>query len=134
MDDKYVIRLNFSTSYLLTSDYKFYSYFSMMRAVLSGLITQRRIGIAFLRLKGNRHGRLPSRDSPHHRCIVRIGEAFASALAQRGMDLILVARTKPKLDELAQRLMSQHHVQATVIEADLADPKAPERLIPGWPS
>jgi short-subunit dehydrogenase len=57
-----------------------------------------------------------------------IGEAFASALARREMNLILVARTKPKLDELAQRLMSQHHVQATVIEADLADPKAPERL------
>ena len=57
-----------------------------------------------------------------------IGEAFASALAQRGMNLILVARTKPKLDELAQRLTNQHRVQATVIQADLADPKAPGRL------
>jgi short-subunit dehydrogenase len=57
-----------------------------------------------------------------------IGEAFASALARRGINLILVARTKPKLDELAQRLTSRHRVQATVIEADLTDPKAPERL------
>jgi short-subunit dehydrogenase len=57
-----------------------------------------------------------------------IGEAFASSLAARGMNLILVARTKPKLDDLAHHLASQHCVQTTAIEADLADPKAPERL------
>jgi uncharacterized protein len=57
-----------------------------------------------------------------------IGEAFAFALARRGMNLILVARTKPKLDELAKRLMHQHGIQATVIEADLAERSAPERL------
>ncbi len=57
-----------------------------------------------------------------------IGEAFAKALAERGMNLILVARTKPKLDALAQRLMREHRIQATVIEADLADASAPGRL------
>jgi len=50
-----------------------------------------------------------------------IGEAFAMALARRGMNLILVARSKPKLDVLAQRLMREHRIQATVIAADLAD-------------
>src|SRR5262249_45385990 len=57
-----------------------------------------------------------------------IGEAFASALAGRGMNLILVARTKLKLDELAKRLMHEHSIQATVIEADLAERSAPERV------
>lgn len=57
-----------------------------------------------------------------------IGEAFADALARRGMNLILVARSKPKLDALAQRLMREHRIQATVIEADLADRDAPKRL------
>jgi short-subunit dehydrogenase len=57
-----------------------------------------------------------------------IGETFAHALARRGMNLILVARSKAKLDQLAQRLMREHPIQATVIEADLADAGAPERL------
>jgi uncharacterized protein len=57
-----------------------------------------------------------------------IGEAFAVALARRGMNLILVARSKPKLDQLAERLMREHHIQATVIGADLAERGTPERL------
>jgi short-subunit dehydrogenase len=57
-----------------------------------------------------------------------IGEAFASSLAARGMNLILVARTKPRLEELARRLAEEHRVQATVIAADLADPEAPGRI------
>jgi short-subunit dehydrogenase len=57
-----------------------------------------------------------------------IGEAFASALAARGMHLIVVARTKPKLEALAQRLAKQHGIQATTIEADLADPAAAQRI------
>jgi short-subunit dehydrogenase len=36
-----------------------------------------------------------------------IGEAFASALARRGMNLILVARTKPKLEVLSRHLTSE---------------------------
>jgi uncharacterized protein len=57
-----------------------------------------------------------------------LGEAFASALAARGMNLILVARTQPKLEELAQCLAKQHGIHATAIEADLADPEAPDRI------
>jgi len=57
-----------------------------------------------------------------------LGEAFASSLAARGMNLILVARTKTKLEELARRLAKEHRVQATVIEADLAGPDAPGRI------
>jgi len=57
-----------------------------------------------------------------------LGEVFASALAARGMHLILVARTQPKLEALAQRLATQHGIQATAIEADLADPEAPDRI------
>jgi len=41
------------------------------------------------------------------------------------MNLILVARTKSKLEELARRLAKEHRVQTTVIETDLADPEAP---------
>jgi short-subunit dehydrogenase len=57
-----------------------------------------------------------------------IGEVFASSLAARAMNLILVARTKPKLEEIARRLTKERHVQATVLEADLADPEAPGRV------
>jgi short-subunit dehydrogenase len=57
-----------------------------------------------------------------------IGEAFAFALASRGVNLILVAPTKPKLEALAQRLAKQHGVRATASEADLADPTAPQRI------
>jgi short-subunit dehydrogenase len=44
------------------------------------------------------------------------------------MNLILVARTKPKLEERARRLAKEHGVQAAAIEADLAEPEAPGRL------
>src|SRR5262245_45834673 len=56
------------------------------------------------------------------------GEVFASALAARGMHLILVARTQPTLEALARRLAQQHGIHATAIAADLADPEAPDRL------
>jgi uncharacterized protein len=56
-----------------------------------------------------------------------IGEAFAAALAARGTNLILVARTKPKLEALAQRLATQRGIWATAIEADLTDLAAAQR-------
>ncbi|MGF1600454.1 MAG: SDR family NAD(P)-dependent oxidoreductase [Thermosynechococcaceae cyanobacterium] len=53
-----------------------------------------------------------------------IGEAFAVELAQRGMDVVLVARSKTKLQQLAERLKSQHNIRAEVIVQDLTAPEA----------
>lgn len=53
-----------------------------------------------------------------------IGEAFARELAAQGMDLVLVARRKEKLDALAVELAQAHKVRTLVVAQDLADPKA----------
>jgi uncharacterized protein len=60
-----------------------------------------------------------------------LGAVFASALAARGMHLILVARSQPALEALARRLATQHGIYATAIAADLADPEAPDRIRAG---
>ncbi len=51
-----------------------------------------------------------------------IGATFAEALAERGHDLILVARSKDKLDALAAKLHADSGRQVTVITADLGLP------------
>ncbi|XP_015606662.1 very-long-chain 3-oxoacyl-CoA reductase [Cephus cinctus] len=48
-----------------------------------------------------------------------LGKAFASALAARGMDIVLISRTQSKLDEVAAELKSKYGVETRVIEADL---------------
>ncbi|KWS82694.1 SDR family NAD(P)-dependent oxidoreductase [Pseudomonas amygdali] len=48
-----------------------------------------------------------------------IGAVYAERLAQRGHDLVLVARDKARLDSLAQRLRSEHKVAIDVLQADL---------------
>ncbi len=53
-----------------------------------------------------------------------IGRAFAEALASRGHDLVLVARDRTRLDELAEHLRTKHAVEVEVITADLADREA----------
>jgi len=50
-----------------------------------------------------------------------IGEAYAERLAQEGWDLVVVARRRDRLDDLAGRLTSQHGVAVQVIDADLTD-------------
>ena len=57
-----------------------------------------------------------------------IGESFARALAGRGANLILVARSKDKLDKLAAELTNAHKIRAEVIAEDLTQPKAAERI------
>jgi short-subunit dehydrogenase len=53
-----------------------------------------------------------------------IGKAFAELLAARGYALVLTARRRDRLDELAGQLAARHRVATHVIVADLAEPTA----------
>ncbi len=53
-----------------------------------------------------------------------IGEAFSQALAARGINLVLVARSTPRLAALAAHLIERYGVQATAIASDLSLPTA----------
>lgn len=50
-----------------------------------------------------------------------IGAVYADRFASRGHDLILVARTKERLDAIAAKLTSLHGVKVRVVVADLAE-------------
>lgn len=54
-----------------------------------------------------------------------LGAHFARLFAQDRHDVVLVARRRDKLDQLATELHQTHGVQPTVIAADLSEPKAP---------
>ncbi|HEY5892524.1 MAG TPA: SDR family oxidoreductase [Chthoniobacterales bacterium] len=58
-----------------------------------------------------------------------IGKAFAHELARRGTNVVLSARSQHALEELAQKLETQFKVATAAIALDLAEPKAPERLL-----
>ncbi|HZE06448.1 MAG TPA: SDR family oxidoreductase [Solirubrobacteraceae bacterium] len=57
-----------------------------------------------------------------------IGAAIARKLAQRGHGLVLVARRKRKLDELAAELRAEYGVRGEAIGCDLAKPASRQRL------
>lgn len=57
-----------------------------------------------------------------------LGAEFAAQLAARGHDLVLVARSGDRLDDLARRLRTEHGANADVIVQDLAEPDAAQRV------
>ncbi len=53
-----------------------------------------------------------------------IGRAFALALADRGYDLVVVARDAARLETLADEIRDAYGAQAEVLSADLSDPSS----------
>jgi len=48
-----------------------------------------------------------------------IGQQFATALAERGLNLVIAARRRERLDRLAAELVAKYGVQVQVLELDL---------------
>lgn len=57
-----------------------------------------------------------------------IGAALAKQFAAGGFDLVLVARSRDKLEALAEALKAEHGIEATVLPADLSVHGAPKTL------
>jgi uncharacterized protein len=57
-----------------------------------------------------------------------IGLELSKLFAADGNDVVLVARTRDKLDRLADELQSRYSIQAIVIPADLSAPSAPNEI------
>jgi uncharacterized protein len=58
-----------------------------------------------------------------------IGKSFAAVLASIGMNLVLVARRRQRLEELAARLHEQYGVQVTLCQVDLAKSGASGQIL-----
>lgn len=58
-----------------------------------------------------------------------IGECFARKLAAQGRRLVLVARTRKKLDDLVRDLMADGSPDALVMDCDLSAPGSPAGLV-----
>lgn len=50
-----------------------------------------------------------------------IGKAYAEALAKLGIDVILISRTKTKLEAVAAEIEAEYHVHTKIIEADFTN-------------
>lgn len=57
-----------------------------------------------------------------------IGAALAEELARGGTNLLLTARRRERLEELAQKLAAAHKIQTKIFAADLTEPDAPEKV------
>ena len=58
-----------------------------------------------------------------------LGAEFARQLADKGLDLVLIARRYDKLNEVKQQIESKHRTASiTLIAADLSDPTAPQAV------
>jgi short-subunit dehydrogenase len=57
-----------------------------------------------------------------------IGEELARLFAADGHSLVLVARSRDKLERLADELKEKHHVAARVVASDLSHPESPREI------
>ncbi|HLO85600.1 MAG TPA: SDR family oxidoreductase [Nostocaceae cyanobacterium] len=57
-----------------------------------------------------------------------IGKAFAEELAARKTNLVLVARSAEKLQQIAEKLQKQHQIEIDYIVQDLTEPQATDRV------
>jgi uncharacterized protein len=57
-----------------------------------------------------------------------LGVDFSRELAQRGCNLVLVARREERLKQLQGELQGAHGIKAMVVALDLSDPQAPQML------
>jgi hypothetical protein len=58
-----------------------------------------------------------------------VGREFAVSLAQAGLNVVLVARRRPLLEQLAAELSGKFHVSTHIVEADLTDADAVQSVI-----
>jgi short-subunit dehydrogenase len=58
-----------------------------------------------------------------------IGRAFAQQLAAAGFDLVIVARRRPMLEQLAAELTAKHQIACEAVALDLSDPAGPNALL-----
>jgi short-subunit dehydrogenase len=58
-----------------------------------------------------------------------IGAAFATLLAQEGIDLILVARREEPLQQLADSLIKKYQIKVKCLQRDLSENNAAEKLV-----
>ena len=58
-----------------------------------------------------------------------IGEAFAKALAQEGLNVVLTARRRDRLEALAVEIERDQGVQTRCVDVDLTSDKGPQALI-----
>ena len=60
------------------------------------------------------------------------GVEFAKLFAHDGFDVVLVARTEPPMQELADRLRAEHAITATVIAILVAFASRAYGILTGW--
>ena len=60
-----------------------------------------------------------------------VGEAFAEGVARRGLNVVLIARRRPLLESIAERIEGDTGVQTRVLVIDLASPGAADDVIAG---